>query len=298
MLPFIRSSSRTSSCTSYPKWEERGSTLAVARGRLDGMTLTELREIFVADAWVSSGDAAYGGKIAFGPDGMLYVTVSDRDTLFATNDSSQRMRAQDLGSHAGKVLRLRDDGSAAPDNPFINRPGAKPEIYTYGHRNMYGLTFHPQTGALWEAELGPLGGDEINILLPGRNFGWPLVSIGRHYNGAPVSDQPWWRAGMEMPRVSWVPSIAPSSLTFYTGERFPAWKGNLLVGALFGRQVQRIAFDQPPLQAERRESLLFQLGARIRDVQQGPDGYVYVATELRPGGQDTDGTIWRIEPAE
>ena len=283
---------------SYPKWGERGNTLAVARGRLDGMTLADVRDIFVADAWASTGDAAYGGKIAFGPDGMLYVMVSDRDTLFATSDSSQRIRAQDLGSHAGKVLRLRDDGSAPPDNPFVGRPGAKPEIYTYGHRNMYGLTFHPETGAPWQAELGALAGDEVNVLLAGRNYGWPLVSLGRHYNGDLVSDQPWWRPGMEMPRVYWMPSLAPSSLMFYTGDRFPAWKGHLLVGGLFGRQLQRVALDQPPLQAERRESLLIQLGARIRDVRQGPDGYVYVATEMQAGGDVPDGAIMRIEPVE
>jgi aldose sugar dehydrogenase len=262
------------------------------------MRLTDVRDIFVADAWASTGDAAYGGKLAFGPDGMLYVTVSDRDTLFATSDNSQRILAQDLRSHAGKVLRLRDDGSAPADNPFVGQPGAKPEIYTYGHRNMYGLTFHPETGVLWEAELGPLAGDEINLLLPGRNYGWPLVSLGRHYNGELVSGQPWWRPGMEMPRVYWMPSLAPSSLMFYTGDRFPAWKGQLLVGGLFGRQLQRVALEQPPLQAERRESLLVQLGARIRDVGQGPDGYVYIATEMQAGGDAPDGAILRIEPVE
>ena len=191
---------------SYPKSGERGTTLAVARGRLNGNALTEVRDIFLADAWVSSGAAAFGGKILFGPDGMLYVAVSDRDTQFAGDDASERRRAQDLGSHAGKVLRLRDDGSVPPDNPFVNRAGAKAEIFTYGHRNMYGLAFHPETGVLWEAELGPTGGDEVNVLLAGRNYGWPLVSFGRNYNGELVSDQPWWRAGMEMPRLFWVDS--------------------------------------------------------------------------------------------
>jgi len=154
-----------------------------------------------------------------------------------------------------------------------------------------------ETGALWQAEIGPLGGDEINVLLPGRNYGWPLVSLGRNYTGTLVSDEPWWRPGMEMPRIFWVPSISPSSITFYTGDRFPAWKGNLFVGALNGKQLQRISFNQP-VQAERRESLLTQLNVRIRDVRQGPDGYLYVATELQMRGDDPDGTILRIEPAE
>jgi glucose/arabinose dehydrogenase len=206
------------------------------------------------------------------------------------------MKAQDLSNHVGKTLRLRDDGSVPPDNPFVDRPGAKPEIFTYGHRNGYGLAFHPETGALWQAEIGPLGGDEINILIPGRNYGWPLVSLGRNYTGTLVSEEPWSRAGMENPRIFWVPSISPSSIMFYTGDRFPLWKGSLFVGALNGKQLQRISFNQP-VQAERRESLLTQLNVRIRDVQQGPDGFVYVATETRSAGVDPDGTILRIEPA-
>jgi glucose/arabinose dehydrogenase len=280
----------------YPKSGDRGSTLAVARGRLDGKTLTDVRDIFLADAWVSStATAAFGGKILFGADGMLYVTVSDRDTHFATGDESQRMQAQDLGSHAGKVLRLRDDGSVPPDNPFVNRPGAKSEIYTYGHRNMYGLAVHPETGVLWEAELGPTGGDEVNILLAGRNYGWPLVSFGRNYNGDLVSDQPWWRPGMEMARFFWVPAFSPAGLTFVTSERFGAWKGNLLVAGMSARSIERIAIDQGPLQRERRERLLTQLGLRVRDVQQGPDGYLYVAAE-KTSTTAPDGLVMRIEP--
>ena len=282
---------------SYPKSGARGNTLAVARGRLEGMALTDVRDVFLADAWISSGAASFGGKLLFGPDGMLYVTVSDRDTQFGGGDSKERMRAQDLGSHRGKVLRLRDDGTAPADNPFVNRAGAKPEIYTYGHRNMYGLAFHPETGALWEAELGPTGGDEVNILLPGRNYGWPLVSLGRNYNGELVSDQPWSRPGVEMPRFFWMPSLAPSSLAFITSPRFASWKGNVLVAGLGGRQIQRVAFDQPPLHRERYESLLQGLGLRFRDVQQGPDGLLYVATE-KVGTRAPDGAIMRVEPIE
>ena len=281
----------------YPKAGERGTTLAVARGRLIGNDLTDARDIFLADAWVSSGAAAFGGKILFGPDGMLYVAVSDRDTQFAGDDARERMRAQDLGSHAGKVLRLRDDGGVPPDNPFVNRAGAKGEIYTYGHRNMYGLAFHPETGVLWEAELGPTGGDEVNVLLPGRNYGWPLVSLGRNYNGELVSDQPWWRAGMEMPRFFWAPAFSPAGLTFVTSDRFKPWRGNLLVAAMTGRRIERLAVNQGPLQRERREALLTPLGLRVRDVQQGPDGYLYVAAE-KTSAALPDGLLLRIEPVQ
>jgi glucose/arabinose dehydrogenase len=280
----------------YPKQGERGSTLAVARGRLDGATLSEVKDVFVADAWETGGNLA--GRIMFGPDATLYAAVGDRDRLCCNGgeDNSLRMKAQDLGSDAGKVLRIRDDGSIPTDNPFVGRSGAKPEIFTYGHRNTYGFAFHPETGALWQAEIGPMGGDEVNILLPGRNYGWPLVSSGRNYTGTLVSDQPWWRPGMEMPRIVWVPSVSPSSIIFYTGDKFPNWKGNLFVGTLNGQQLQRIAFNQPS-QAERREPLLTQLAIRVRDVAQGPDGLLYVATEKRSGGSDPDGTVLRIEPA-
>ena len=281
---------------SYPKRGERGITLGVARGRLDGGTLSEVRDIFVADAWETAGNLA--GRIMFGPDGSLYVTVGDRDRICCngTDDNSLRLKAQDLNNHVGKVLRIRDDGSVPKDNPFVGRTDARPEIFTYGHRNTYGLAFHPETGLLWQAEIGPMGGDEVNILVPGHNYGWPLVSMGRNYTGTLVSDQPWYRPGMDNPRIFWVPSISPSSIIFYTGDKFPAWKGNLFVGALNGQQLQRIAFNQPS-QAERREPLLTQLSIRIRDVQQGPDGNIYVATEKRFGGTDADGTVLRIEPA-
>ena len=281
---------------SYPKRSDRGVTLGVARGHLEGATLTEVNDVFVADAWETGGNLA--GRIMFGPDGSLYVTVGDRDRICCngTDDNSLRMKAQDLNNHVGKVLRIRDDGSVPKDNPFVGRADAKPEIFTYGHRNTYGLAFNPETGALWQSEIGPMGGDEVNILIPGHNYGWPLVSMGRNYTGSLVSDQPWFRVGMDNPRIFWVPSISPSSIMFYTGDKFPAWKNNLFVGALNGQQLQRIAFNQPS-QAERREPLLTQLAIRVRDVQQGPDGNIYVATEKRTGGSDADGTVLRIEPA-
>jgi aldose sugar dehydrogenase len=206
-------------------------------------------------------------------------------------------KAQKLDNHVGKTLRLRDDGSVPPDNPFVGRAGAKPEIFTYGHRNGYGLAIHPETGALWQAEIGPMGGDEVNILEAGHNYGWPLVSMGRNYTGSLVSDQPWARPGVDNPRIFWVPSISPSSILFYTGDKFPQWKNNLFIGSLTQQQLIRMAFHQPS-QAERREGLLIPLKMRIRDVQQSPDGYIYVATESRSGGNDADGTVLRIEPAD
>jgi glucose/arabinose dehydrogenase len=272
-------------------------TLAIARGRFDGRRLQDVRDVFVADAWETGGNMA--GKLLFGPDETLYVTVGDRDRLCCTGteDNSLRMKAQSLSNHVGKTLRMRDDGTVPPDNPFVGRAGAKPEIFTYGHRNGYGLAFHPETGELWQVEIGPMGGDELNILLPGHNYGWPLVSMGRNYTGSLASETPYYRDGMDNARMFWVPSISPSSVLFYTGERFPQWRGNTFVGALNGLSLQRIAFGQPS-QAESREPLLRTLNVRIRDVQQTRDGYLYVATERSFGGANADGTILRLEPVE
>jgi glucose/arabinose dehydrogenase len=282
---------------SYPKNGPKGNTLAVSRGHLQGDKLTEVAEIFVADAWETSGNLA--GHMKFGPDSSLYVMVGDRDRLCCTGveDNSLRMKAQALDNHVGKTLRITDDGGVPADNPFVGRAGAKPEIFTYGHRNGYGLAFHPQTGELWQAEIGPMGGDEVNILIAGHNYGWPLVSTGRNYTGTLVSDQPWARPGMDNPRIHWVPSISPSSLMFYTGDKFPNWKNSLFVGALTTRVLLRVSFNQPS-QAERREPLLAQLNVRVRDVQQGPDGYIYVATEQAIRGDAADGMVLRLEPAK
>jgi len=282
---------------SYPKYKDKAFTLAVARGRLSGSKLTDVEEIFVADAWEEGGNLA--GRVYFATDGMLYVTVGDRDRICCngSEDNSLRIKAQSLNSHVGKTLRLRDDGKIPPDNPFVGRSDAKPEIFTYGHRNGYGLAVHPETGELWQAEIGPMGGDEVNILLPGHNYGWPLVSTGRNYTGTLVSDQPWARPGMDNPRIHWVPSISPSSIIFYTGDKFPNWKNNLFVGSLTQQQLVRVAFNQPS-QAEKREGLLTTLHERIRDVQQGPDGYLYVATEGTFRGDAVDGTVLRIEPVD
>jgi glucose/arabinose dehydrogenase len=280
---------------SYPKYGERGNTLAVARGEFDGTKLSKVADILVTEAWETSGNLA--GRVFFAPDGTLLVTVGDRDRRCCdgSEDNSLRMKAQDLSNHVGKTLRVRDDGTIPPDNPFVGRAGARPEIYTYGHRNGYGLGFNQETNSVWQAEIGPLGGDEVNILQPGHNYGWPLVSAGRNYTGSEVSDQPWSRPGMDNPRMFWVPSISPSSLLFYEGDRFKGWKGSMLVGALTQRTLIRVSFKQPS-QAERRELLLVPLRQRIRDVQLGPDGNLYVVTEGANGGQAADGMVLRIEP--
>ena len=238
----------------YPKYGPRGNTIAVGRGKLTGDALVDFQEIFVSDAWESYG--ANPGRMLFGRDGTLYVTVGDRDRYCCdgSENNSQRMKAQTLDNDYGKILRIRDDGSIPPDNPFVGRPGALPEIFSYGHRNAYGLAYHPETGELWESEIGPLGGDEINILFPGHNYGWPLVSTGRNYTGTPVSDHPWTREGMDDPRMFWNPVISPSGLIFYTGDRFKGWKGSAFLGALNGKALWRVSFNNPrPQQAEQHE---------------------------------------------
>jgi glucose/arabinose dehydrogenase len=289
---------------SYPKHGPKGSTLAISRGFLKGDVLGDIQEIFVADAWETGGNLA--GRVFFGNDKHLYVTVGDRDRICCnaeqkradgSDDNTLRMKSQTLDNHVGKTLRLRDDGTVPPDNPFVGKPGAKPEIYTYGHRNGYGLAVDPETGKVWQAEIGPMGGDEVNVLEPGHNYGWPLVSMGRNYTGTLASDQPFSRPGMDNARMFWVPSISPSSIMFYTGDKFPRWKNNLFVGALTTRQLIRVAFGQPN-QAERREGLLGPMNIRVRDVQQSPDGYIYVATEGASGGNAADGMILKIEPVE
>jgi glucose/arabinose dehydrogenase len=261
----------------YSKAGEQGNTTALARARFDGKALTDVQDIFVADNW-SKATLHFGSRLAFGLDGMLYMTVGER------ND---RNRAQDTTNHGGTVLRLRDDGTVPPDNPFVGRTGFKPEIFSYGHRNPQGLTVHPQTGEVWETEHGPQGGDELNLIQPGKNYGWPVVTLGREYTGEAITNQPW-REGTEQPVTVWVPSIALSGMTFYTGDRFPVWKGSLFVGGLAGQMLQRVVFT--PRGPIGRELLIPDLRQRIRDVRQGPDGLLYLLTDANPGG------ILRIEP--
>jgi glucose/arabinose dehydrogenase len=257
---------------------EEESSVAIARGRFDGTALTGTRDVFVKDP--PSGGAA---RLAFGPDGMLYMTSGGGDP-------------QDPNGLGGKVLRLTPDGGVPADNPFAGREGHRPEIYTLGHRNSLGLAFHPGTGELWQNENGPNGGDEINVLVPGANYGWPLVSLGRTYPG-PRQSELFSRDGFEDPVVYWTPSIAVSGMTFYTGDALPKWKGDVFVGGLRTGEVpgtghlERILFNEQ-MQELRRESLLVDLRQRIRDVRQGPEGFLYVLTD------EDDGALLRIEPYE
>lgn len=285
---------------SYVKRKDMMLTVAVARGRLEGGRLAEVEDIFVADAWETAANAL-NGRMIFGPDRTLYLTIGDRDRLVLSDDNSIRMRSQSLADHVGKILRLTDSGGAPKDNPFVGRVDVRPEIFSYGHRNPIGLAWHPETDQLWVSDIGPMGGDRLDIVLPGRNYGWPLVSLGRNYTGSLVSEQPWWRPGIEMPRMHWSPVISPASIVFYTGDKFPDWRGNLFVGALTAQQLQRVVIRGAGRgaggQAEQRQPMLTELGMRFRDVAQGPDGYLYGATEAAYGSGKPDGAILRIEPA-
>jgi aldose sugar dehydrogenase len=255
----------------------QGDTPALYRARLDGDRLVDGHDIFIADAWSDSGGNT-GSRILFGKDGMIYMTVGDRHIP---------SRAQQLTDHAGKILRMRDDGTVPDDNPFVGQPDVRPEIYAYGNRNPQGLAVDPDTGRLYENEHGPRGGDEINLIQAGRNYGWPLITYGINYDGTIITNERS-RPGMEQPLVYWVPSIGPSGMTVYTGDRFPHWKGNLFVGAMAGTHLRRIVLDGT--RVVREERLLRPLGRRIRDVRQGPDGYLYILTDA------TDGALLRIEP--
>jgi glucose/arabinose dehydrogenase len=256
--------------------DEKRRTVAIARGVWDGKALTEVRDIFVAS------DGTGTSRLAFGRDGMLYMATAGPDP-------------QDPNTHGGKVLRLQDDGRAPSDNPFVGRARYKPEIYTMGHRSSLGLAVHPGTGEMWQNENGPNGGDEINILKPGANYGWPWVSYGRTYPG-PWQSRPPGHGVFEPPVVYWMPSIAVSGMTFYTGDRFPKWKGDVFVGALRTGEipgtghVERILFNEK-MEELRRESLLVELRQRVRDIRQGPDGLLYVLTD------EKQGALLRLEPA-
>ncbi|HNR61591.1 MAG TPA: PQQ-dependent sugar dehydrogenase [Thauera sp.] len=267
---------------SYAEPTQRGARTAVARARLDleRLELREVQRIFAQNE-DPSGNQHFGSRLVFAADGTLFVTLGDR--------GGARERAQALDSHIGKVVRIALDGSVPPDNPFVGRAGVLPEIWSYGHRNIQGAALHPQTGELWTHEHGPQGGDEINRALPGLNYGWPEVTYGREYVTGRKIGQGSSRDDVEPPLLQWTPSIAPSGMSFYTGERFPQWKGNVLVGALRYQLVARLVLDGNEVRHEER--LLAELGRRIRDVRQGPDGYVWVVDE-------SEGRILRLEPAQ
>ena len=267
---------------SKPCPTDKQATTALMRGKFDGKALIDAKDLFVADN-CNSGNPHFGSKLAFGRDGMLYMTVGER---------GDRDRAQNTNIHGGKILRLTEDGTAPPDNPFVGKPGHKPEIFSYGHRNPQGLAFQPGTDVLWDNEHGPQGGDELNIILAGKNYGWPVASYGREYgpNGAIVSQHPW-KEGIEEPQLLWLPSIGISGMIFYTGDKFPQWKGHIFVGGLSGVALHRVAFNEKGGLLG-REALLTASRQRIRDVRQGPDGNIYLAVDAAQGG------ILRVEPAQ
>lgn len=260
---------------------ENGRMVTLARGKWDGAKLVDIKDLFVTNARIGAS------RIVFGRDGLIYWAVG------GPPGPADAMEAQDPQSHTGKILRLKDDGAPAPGNPF-GSGGFKPEMYSFGHRNQLGMALNPITGDIWETEQGPQGGDEVNIVLPGRNYGWPLVSYGRWYEGPRVSENPY-RDGMEPPVAYWVPSIATSGMAFYNNDKVPQWKGNLFVGSLQqGRvartgHVQRIVFNARGEEI-RREQFLTGLRQRIREVRAGPDGALYVLTD------EAESVLLRIDP--
>ncbi len=271
-----------------PNDDESLATTAVVRGRLERDQLVDVEEIFEAKAW-ATGNAHFAGRMAFDRDGYLYLSVGDRGE--APNLMVEHP-AQSLTQHQGTVVRLHDDGRVPADNPFVGEAGAMPEIWSYGHRNPQGLAMHPQTGEVWENEHGPRGGDEVNLIRKGINYGWPVISSGINYDGSVYSSETH-RQGIESPRWTWVPSIATSGMLFYTGDRFPWWKGSVFVGGLVGQQLARLTLEGTRVVSS--ETLLPGVLGRIRDVRQGPDGFVYLAIDDRRG-QLTP--VVRLEPVD
>ena len=267
---------------SFSEPREDGNGTSVARGVMsaDRTRLDEVRVIF--RALPSYGNSMhYGSRLAFGPDGTLFVTTGER------SDTRMRMHAQQLDNHLGKVMRIRPDGSVPDDNPFAGRQGARPEIFSLGHRNLQAAAVDPQ-GRLWTIEHGPRGGDELNLIRPGTNYGWPLVSYGEEYSGRPIASAETSRSGYQQPVYYWDPVIAPSGAQWYTGNAFPAWQGSLFVGGMVARALVRLTLADDLVMGE--EHLLADRRQRIRDVRQGPDGALYVVTD------EDDGQLWRIAP--
>ncbi len=262
---------------SFAEPGDEGGGTAVARAVLAGDRLEQAKVIFRQQPKLDSGHH-FGSRLVFLRDGTLIVTLGDRN---------QRQFIPDMTAHIGKLVRINRDGSAPQDNPFVAQKNVAPEIYSLGHRNVQGATLHPDSGELWTVEHGARGGDEINIPKPGKNYGWPIISYGREYSGAKIGEGTS-RPGLEQPVYYWDPSIAPSGMTFYTGDKFPAWRGNLFVGALKDQMLVRLEVDGNRIVAEER--LLEDMGERIRDVVQGPDGYLYLLTD------ESDGRLLRIEP--
>lgn len=265
---------------SYAQPTGRGARTAVARAVLDtdSLRLDEVEVIF-AQSDDPPGRHHWGSRLVFARDGTLFVTLGDR--------FMHRDLAQTLNNHYGKIVRINPDGTVPADNPFVGRPGAKPEIFSYGHRNLQGAALHPGSGVLWTHEHGPQGGDEVNVGKAGANYGWPVITHGREYVTGGRIGEGTERDDIEPPLHYWTPSIAPSGMAFYTGDAFPQWRGNLFVGALRGQLLSRLELDGE--RVVREERFLTELGSRIRDVRQGPDGKLYLLDE-------SNGRILRLEP--
>jgi glucose/arabinose dehydrogenase len=263
---------------SYAEPGEGGGGTAVARGRLAGAGLQDLQVIFRQAPKLASGQH-FGSRLVFLQDGTLIVTLGDRN---------RREHIADPASHVGKLVRIKADGGIPADNPFLGQSGFAPEIYSLGHRNVQGAALNPATGEVWTAEHGARGGDEVNIPRPGKNYGWPVISYGREYSGGKIGEGKE-KPGLEQPVHYWDPSIAPSGMAFYSGDKFPQWRGSLFVGALKFQMLVRLTLDGSRVVAEER--LLEGIGERIRDVVQGPDGYLYLLTD------EDDGRILRVAPA-
>ncbi|HEX9632826.1 MAG TPA: PQQ-dependent sugar dehydrogenase [Gemmatimonadales bacterium] len=269
---------------SKPIGDGERATTAVVRGRFENDRLTGVQEIFEAD---SRGNGHYGSRLAFDGNGFLFVTVGDRQA--PPRGNLEAHPAQDRSNHHGTINRLHDDGRVPADNPFVNEAGVRPEIWSYGHRNPQGLAIHPETGDVWANEHGPQGGDELNLIERGANYGWPVVGYGVNYGSGTAIHSGTRREGMEPPVHFWVPSIATSGLLIYTGERFPQWRGNLFVGGLAGQQLARLTMDGRRVVSE--ETLVRGMG-RIRDVRQGPDGFIYLVID----GEGQRPSVVRLEP--
>jgi glucose/arabinose dehydrogenase len=278
---------------SYSKAQaDKQSTTALVRARFENDRVSNIEPLFES---VSRGRGHYGGKIAFDGKGHVFLSLGDRQVLPEGDEAALlKHPAQDLTNHHGKVIRLMEDGRVPDDNPFVKFAGAKPEIWSYGHRNVQGLAIHPRTGDVWTNEHGPQGGDELNLDQAGKNYGWPVIGFGVNYTTGKAIHIGTMREGMEQPAQVWVPSIGISGLMIYTGDRFPQWKGNIFIGGMAGQRLDRMTLDATAKTVTGLETLVPNMG-RIRDVRQGPDGYIYLAIEDR---ERKPTPVLRMEPVE
>lgn len=281
LAPDFATSKRIYFSYSEPAEEGKGNSTAVSHAILADGKLEQVTPIFRQQPKIES-TAHFGSRIVFNPDGTLFITLGDR--------YSAMQDAQTLNNHQGKVVRINTDGSAPEDNPYVNTPGALPEIWSIGHRNVQGAALHPKTGKLWTAEHGPQGGDEINLAQPGKNYGWPVITYGENYGGGKIGEGTH-KDGMEQPLYKWVPSIAVAGFIFYTGDKFPAWQGDLLMTSLRAQTLVRLTLDGEKVVDEER-LLTEEVGERLRHIVQGPDGFIYLLSD------ESDGKIYRLEPGK